>query len=146
MTDLETLPTRAAIDALQAQFASLPQAEFPTKHYFANGLYVREMSCKAGSAIIGKVHKTQHVFVLAAGDMTLVSDGKRIRVSAPWVSIAEPGIKRLGYAHTDCVCLNIHHTDLTDLKEIEAALVENDPTALFDEGNNLKAPALENRT
>ena len=131
--------TREGIDRLEQALREMPQAEFPTKHYFANGLYVREMQVKAGTVLVGKVHKTQHIFALIQGGMTLVWDSHRLRVKAPFITVSEPGIKRAGLAHEDCVCLNIHHTNLTDIDEVERSLVEEDPLARFDAFNHLKA-------
>ena len=137
MTEIVINPTRGDIDRLEERLRELPQAEFPTKHYFANGLYVREMHCKAGTALVGKVHKTQHIFALIQGEMTLVWDGNRLTVKAPFITVSEPGVKRAGLAHTDCICLNIHHSDITDIDDIEKSLVEQDPLALFDAHNNI---------
>lgn len=146
MIDLEKVPSRADIEQLQSAMAKLPQAEIETRHYFADGMYIREMRCKAGTAIVGKVHKREHFFILLTGDMTLVSDGKRERVKAPRIMVASPGMKRVGYAHEDSICLNVHRTNSTDLEQIEYELIEEDPTALFDARNELKHPVLEQET
>lgn len=44
---------------------------------------------------------------------------------------------------TDAIVMNVHKTDKTDLDDIEADLLEPEPAALFDAGNNLKFPELE---
>lgn len=122
----------------------LPQATFDTRHHFADGVYVREMHCPAGCMIVGKVHKSQHVFILAAGEMTLTGDGlPPRRLKAPAIIVSNPGVKRAGYAHTACVCLNVHRTDQLDLDAIETELIEPDESALFDARNELKAARLE---
>lgn len=132
-------PTREDIENLQAEMSSMPQVELVTNHYFATGVYVREMHVKAGTALVGKVHKTQHVFMLVSGDMTLISDQGRQRIQGPWICVSEPGIKRAGYAHEDCICLNIHHSFLTDMETLENELTEFDPKSMFGPGNTLKA-------
>ncbi len=135
-----SVPTRVDIEHLQAVMARMPQVHLETRHYFADGVYVREMRCPAGATIVGKVHKREHFFILAAGEMTLTGDGAEPRlVKAPFIVISQPGLKRAGHAHTDCVCLNVHRTDQTDLDAIEMELIEPDETALFDARNNIKA-------
>lgn len=139
MTAVAKTPTRADIDHLQAVMAQMPQVALDTQHYFAGGVYVREMRCPAGSTIVGKVHKHPHFFILATGEMTVTGDGSPARlILAPAIIASGPGVKRAGYAHTDCVCLNVHRTDKTDLDEIEFELIEPDETALFDARNEQK--------
>lgn len=115
---------------------ALPQATIPTLNHFADGVYVREMHCLADTTIVGKVHKREHFFMLAAGEMSLTGDGLAPRrVVAPFICVSAPGVKRVGYAHTDCVVINIHRTDSKNLEEIERELIEPDDTALFNARN-----------
>jgi hypothetical protein len=64
--------------------------------------------------------------MLTAGEMTIVSDGQKARIKAPYQAVCQPGIKRGGVAHTDCICSNVHITDKTDLAELEAELIAQD--------------------
>lgn len=138
MVNLETLPTRGDIERLQEQMLTLPQVELPTVHHFAHGTYVREMHVKADTVLVGKVHKTEHIFVLLSGEMTLITDQGRMRVKAPWIAVAPPGLKRAGYAHEDSIVLNIHHSFERELEKLEDELVEPDPQSCFGPGNTLK--------
>ena len=58
---------------------------------------------------------------------------------------SKPGTKRVTLAVTDAIGITIHRTDKTDLDEIEAELIEPDPSALFDARNKLKITVDENR-
>ena len=147
MSDLQAVPSRADIERLQQAISRLPQAKLETRHHFAGGVYLREMHCPPDCTIVGKVHKSQHFFVLAVGEMTLTGDGlPPRRIKAPAVIVSSPGVKRAGYSHTACVCFNIHRTDNVDLDAIEIELIEPDESALFDARNELKASQLEGST
>ena len=141
---LQRAPTRADVERLQAEAAKLPQLELETKHYFADGMYCREVFRPAGALIVGKVHKREHFYMVLMGEITVTGDGLPPKTfKAPAILVSAPGTKRAVYAHTDAVCITVHRTDSRDLDEIERELVEDDPTALFDARNHLKARELE---
>lgn len=130
------------IEELRTAIATLPPLELPTKHWFADGMYCREMSWPAGGIILGAVHKTEHLFILIKGIASFTTPEGIRRKHAPCVVVGVPGIQRVGLALTDCVVLNIHRTDKTDLAEIEAELVEIDPNSMYGLGNELKLKEL----
>lgn len=132
------LATRKSIEDLQTAAASLPQIELETKHYWADGLYCRELFRPADTLIIGKCHKLEHLYVVLSGTVTIAGDGYRETVTGPKVFVSKPGTKRAVYAHTDATTMTVHRTDETDLDKIEAELIEEDETAMFDAYNVLK--------
>jgi len=134
MSDLTPLhkPTRDAILRLQTELAKLPQLELLTEHFFVKGMYARQITIPAGTTLVGKIHKSEHFFMLLKGDMTLWTEDGMRRVQAPYVACAKPGIKRVGLAHTDSVCINVHTTELTDLDAIEEQLVEKEDLPVID--------------
>jgi hypothetical protein len=138
MSDLERAPTRADVNRLQKEMVKFPQIQLETRHYFADGMYCRELFRPAGTAIVGKVHKREHFYIVCSGEVTIVGDGYRQTVKGPRILVSEPGTKRAVYAHTDTTCITMHRTDLKDLAEIERELIETDETALFDARNELK--------
>lgn len=121
-------PSKQQIDRLERELLALPQAEVPTEHTFGPGFYARTITLEAGTVLTGKVHSTEHIFIVSKGDITLVSEEGRRRVQAPFQMVSKPGTKRAGYAHTEVVCTNVHITTETDLVRLEAALIE--PEAL----------------
>lgn len=135
LVPLPNVPTREQIESLQREMSRYSQAELTTRHYFADGMYCRELFRPAGTVIVGKVHKKEHLFVLAQGEMTIWTEGGMKRVSAPLVMVSKPGTKRCTFAHTDATAITIHRVSSQDLAEIEAELVEDDPTAMFGPGN-----------
>ena len=99
--------------------------QFPLKHSFADGIYVRQMSMKKNSAVIGAVHNHLHVWFLLTGDITVATENSTEDYIAPCYVIATPGIKRVIYANEDSIFVNIHKnpTNTQDLDKLEAEIV-----------------------
>jgi hypothetical protein len=118
--------------------ANLPQAELVTEHQFNGGMYMRKLYRPAGTLIVGKVHKVDHFFLCAKGEIIAWSENGMRKLQAGDVIESKPGTKRVTLATQDSIGITIHKTDKTDLDEIEAELIEPDETALFDSSNKLK--------
>lgn len=103
---------------LQAEMMKAPQEEIEVKHHFADGCYAREMHVKAGVALVGAEHKTNHHWVLSKGSCRVVSNGVKITIKAPHHGITNPGDKRAIYAISDIVWTTFHVTNKTDVDEI----------------------------
>jgi len=123
--------------------AKLPQIELVTRHFWADGMYLREVARPAGTTVVGKIHRREHFYLVIKGEVTVVGDGVRERVIAPAIFVSKPGTKRAVYAHVDSVCITVHRTDKKDLDEIERELIEEDATALFDARNEVKPERIE---
>ncbi len=142
MSELAAPIGREAIVALQAAMAGLPQAELPTEHFFADGMYCRFLPRPAGTLIVGKVHRKEHFYIVCCGTVRVTNgEGAARDITGPAVIVSQPGTKRAVLALTDATCLTVHRTDSTDLDDIEAELIEPDEAALFDARNNLKVLA-----
>jgi quercetin dioxygenase-like cupin family protein len=124
---------------------TMPQAELVTEHQFSPGMYMRRLFRPAGTLIVGKVHKEPHFFLCAKGEIIAWTESGMKRLQAGDVIESKPGTKRVTLAVTDAIGITIHRTDKTDLDEIEAELIEPDPSALFDARNKLKITVDENR-
>lgn len=116
--------THGSIQRLHAAMLDMPQVDIVTEHTFGPGVYMRTITIPAGVTLVGKTHKTEHIFMVLKGDITLVTDEGRIRVQAPYQCVSKAGVKRAGYAHTETVCANVHITSETDLIKLEAQLIE----------------------
>ena len=125
---VQPAPTREQIQQLEAQMRSLPQLEIETRHTFGPGFYARTITLPAGTALTGKVHSTEHIFILSRGELSVATEDGVQRIKAPFQMVCRPGLKRAGYAHTEVECTNVHITTETDLGRLEAELIE--PEAL----------------
>ena len=139
------IPTREEINRLQSEMSVMPQAELQTEHYFSGGMYCRKLTIPAGTLIVGKVHKKDHFFLCAKGEIIAWSEGGMKHLYAGDIICSKPGTKRVILAVTDAIVITFHKTNKTNLDKIEKELIEPDELALFDSSNNLKAQALEGK-
>jgi len=124
---------REKLDALELEMKKCPQVEIPPRHYFAQGLYAREITIPAGTLLTGKIHRTQHLNIISQGDISVLTEQGPKRVQAPCTLVSPPGTKRVGYAHSDTVWTTIHAnpTEETDVEVLESLLIT--PVYLLEE-------------
>lgn len=98
-----------------------------TSHTYGPGFYARTLRLNAGEPLTGKIHATEHIFILSKGELLVATEAGRQHLVAPYQMVCRAGLKRAGYAMTDVVVTNIHITEETDLLKLEAALIEPEP-------------------
>lgn len=130
MNNLAEQGNTPAILALeQAMLASFDQealkAQTDTQHYQIKGVYARTMFVPAGMLVTGKIHNFESIGILAQGTMRITNGETSVVVSAPYITVDKPGIKRLGYAETDCTFISVHRTDAEEINVIEDELVSD---------------------
>lgn len=95
----------------------------PARHFFARGVYVRELRVPAGMLVLGGIHKHSQVFVVLSGEaLVLFGDGVR-RVKGGDIFETEAGVQRAAHALVDTVFLTAHGTHERDIERVEAELV-----------------------
>ncbi len=97
--------------------------QFPLKHTFVDGAYVREIFMPAGSLLTSKIHKVRHPFFVLRGCCSVLTDKGVQKITAPYYGITEPGTKRVLYIHEDTVWVTVHVTDSQDLEVIEEQII-----------------------
>ena len=103
----------------------MPQIKCEEKHHFGPSIYIKEVTMPAGSVIIGKSHKIEHVCNMMSGHMIIVQeDGSRVELKAPMTFIGKPG-RKVAYIIETVVFQNIYATDETDIEKLENMFVEN---------------------
>jgi hypothetical protein len=110
------------------------QVQCPLTHYFAPGVYLREIFMPAGTVVIGKIHKTEHLNLIERGLCSMFhDDGRREILKAPLTFVSSAGVQKVLYIHEDTVWKTIHVTDETDLVKLEAILIEPPPVVLLSQ-------------
>jgi len=101
---------------------------FPLKHTFADGIYVRQMSMKPGSVVVGAIHKHLHVWFLLTGHISVVTEETKEDYIAPCYVVATPGTKRVIYANEESIFVNIHKnpSNTQNIQQLEKDIVAKD--------------------
>ena len=111
MSNLAELGTMPEILRIEKEILAMPQVECPLIHYHIDGVYARRGFIPAGTVLTGAIHKFESISILAQGTLRITNGNTSHVISAPHVMTDKPGIKRLGYAETDCTFITIHKTD-----------------------------------
>ena len=118
------------IDALLREISARPQVECPVQHFFGPSIYIREVIMPAGTVVVGKYHKEDHLCNMVEGRMIVVGeDGEQREVAAPSVFMAKKG-RKTAYIIETVRFQNIYSTDETDVEKLEHMLVEDSPALL----------------
>lgn len=121
----DPLVNRARITELANRMLALPddqKMEFPVEHILLDGMYTRKLFIPKGSLLIGKIHKKSCINIVAAGDISVMTETGSKRVKAGFTLISPAGIQKVGYAHEDTIFINVFRTDETDIEKIEAEI------------------------
>jgi hypothetical protein len=122
------------INTLYVTAKDCPQIKCEEKHHFGPNIYIKEVTMPAGSLIIGKHHRMEHMCNMMSGRMIVVdSDGNRSELIAPMTFMAKPG-RKVAYIIETVVFQNIYSTSETDIEKLENMLVDNSKD-LLEEGN-----------
>lgn len=127
-SEQESAAKREKILAFEAAASDLPQIEIPVQHYFAKGLYAREITIPEGAIVIGKIHLSEHLNIISEGVVRIITEDFDEVIEAPRTLVAMPGVKKVLHAIKKTVFTTVHATDITDIDEIERVLVTSDYT------------------
>ena len=111
------------LDRVEATMYELGTDEFETSSFLCNGLYVRTVFIPAGSYVTSLIHKTDHPFILSAGEIIIYTQAGEQHLKAPFIDVTEAGTRRFAKAVTDVLWTTVHRTDKTTEEEIEEEVV-----------------------
>ena len=135
---------RERIERLGQTIFNDEPVEAPVRHYFAPGLFAREIRIKAGCSVIGAVHKADSLIVLSKGRLIMATtDGPR-EISAPITIPCKAGSQNAVYVLEDCVWTNFHPNpdNETDIAVLVKRFTESSVEELLGGANNAQALAL----
>ncbi|VVE31673.1 hypothetical protein PEP31012_03710 [Pandoraea eparura] len=129
---------REKVHRLEDALNDQPQVECPVRHYFAPGMYAREITIPKGTVLVGAIHKTENLAVLSAGKLQLVTDGGVVEITAPHTLTVKPGQKNAALALEDSVWTNFFPTDETDTDKLVELLTESRACELLGGSENVQ--------
>lgn len=133
-----------ALYELQEKWKELPQIDTPLDEYFAPGVYVRVIKIPAGTWLIGKTHKTEHLNICLSGKGRVFIAGKEYHLNGQAFIKSFPGEKKLFDVSEEMLWATIHATDIEDIDEIEKKTVmSDDEERIHILGHNLTKEVLE---
>jgi len=97
--------------------------ELPITEHLVAGLYSREVRIPADTVLVGEIHRTAHINILAKGSITVFTEDGEKYLEAPATVPAPALTKRVGLTHSDVVWISVHQTDLTNIEDVKASLV-----------------------
>lgn len=99
-------------------------ADFPVKHDFTDGMYIREMFIPKGGWLTSKVHLTEYPYILSSGVLDVMTQDATIRMIAPYTGVSRIGTRRMGLALEDCIFTSLHPNpdNCKDIATLEARL------------------------
>lgn len=118
--------TRPDIHLLFQDIKELTPRHCPISHFFAPGVYVRQMVIPQGTMAIGHNHKYSHLCTVLTGRILFFPDENNIDVwEAPHTFLARPGHKMV-YAIEDTIVQNVHPNpdNITDQDELEELFLD----------------------
>jgi len=92
-------------------------------HHFSDGLYAKEASFEAGTAILKHTHDFSHLSILAKGKVAVMKGDEIEIIEAPSCIEIKAGLVHGVKAITDCVWFCIHATDEKDPSKVDNILI-----------------------
>ena len=91
------------------------------KHYFSNGLYVREMFVSGGYFGFTGIHNLANPLFVMKGIMWCTTKDGVQKLEAPKFVLTEPGTKRICWFPEDSIVITVHPNPegITDIDKIE---------------------------
>lgn len=124
------------VDGVEAALLdSFQPAKTEVRHTFTKGMYARSFFMPAGSAVVSKIHNSQHQYIIQVGCVSVwTAETGWLTLQAPFHGVTEPGTRRILQCHTDNVWTTFHPNpdNITDLGQLEDLLIMKHQNPLLE--------------
>lgn len=140
---IERSSLRERVERLERAMLSIPQVDCPVRHYFAPGIFAREITIPRGATIIGAVHKTENLAVLSKGRLLLATESGPVEICAPHILTVKPGDKNSATALEESVWTNFlaNPTNETSIERLVEMFTESKASDLIGGATNKQLSA-----
>ena len=125
MNSPQVVVSRDDILELQSHLMQYDQIDCPLEHFFAPGVYGRQIFMPAGAVVVGKIHKHAHLNNISQGRCIVATEFGKMEIVAPFQFISQPGTKRAVYVVEDTIWTTYHPHDLGDVSEDDLERIED---------------------
>lgn len=115
MSDLivfdDALDMREQIEQFEDFLLQQPQidiSEFEIENIFCDGIYIKKAVIPRDTLLTGALHLTEHINIIISGKIRVLTEQSVETITAPYIFISKPMVKRVGYAIQDTIWLNVH--------------------------------------
>jgi hypothetical protein len=113
---------RQKAERLETSMLDVPQVDCPVEHYFAPGMWARQITIPKGVVLVGAIHKTDNLAVLSKGTIMLVTNDQPVELIAPCTVLVKAGQKNAAVAVEEAVWTNFfpnpdNETNINNLVE-----------------------------
>ena len=95
------------------------ECPYPLFHFFADGMYTREIHINKGDLVVGAIHRNDYFVNVLKGRLWVVSEFGSWEIIAPASFSAKAGVKHIVFTIEDTVWTDIHRTNKTSVAEAE---------------------------
>ena len=111
---------QAKLQAIEDHLLTLPQVDPQTTHHIVDGIYLRRIIIPKGATVTGAVHLTETADIMVYGDLTVVTEKGRKRITEPGsIFVSPPGLKKVAYAHEETMWITAHAVEFIKDKTLE---------------------------
>jgi quercetin dioxygenase-like cupin family protein len=123
---------------MESLMLQAPQVHCPIRHYFAPGLWAREITIPSGTLVSGATHTTDNLITVSLGRLRVSTEDGPIEVQAGDTLLCHAGSKNLVQTLEDSRWTNFFHnpTNETDIEKLVAMVSDARASELIGEPNN----------
>lgn len=115
-----------AINRIEAEMLLEPQRKIIPDHLFCKGIYVRKVIFPPMTKVIGRIHKTEHIYTLTKGVLEVFNEETNLwgLMIGPYTAESKIGTRRLARVFSETEWITYHPTNIYPKDDSYEALMD----------------------